>query len=80
MIIGRRCRYDRRTMKLPALVLALAIAAPAFLSTGCVVRTGKSHHAVHGHPDKHRHDHCHQRGGKHKKRMCHSHPHGGGHH
>jgi len=66
-------------MKLHALFLALAVAGAGF-TTGCVVRTGHHHHAASGHPAKHRHDHCHARGGKHNKRVCHSHPHGPGHH
>ncbi|HUS68411.1 MAG TPA: hypothetical protein VMZ28_27945 [Kofleriaceae bacterium] len=64
------------TRSLFALVFGLALAAGA---TGCLVRTGPSrghsHHASHGSDH-----HCHDRGGKHHKRVCHAHPHGAGHH
>lgn len=65
-------------MKPTAALVLVAMAAA--LAGGCVVRTGRSHHAVYGHPASHRHDHCHHRGGKHDKRVCHDHPHGPGHH
>jgi len=53
----------------------------ALLAAGCVVRTGPAYRHGHGgHPDKHRHQHCHDRGGKHHKQVCHDHPHGPGHH
>lgn len=62
-------------MKLGIHLLALAVALGL---SGCVVRTGPEYRG--GHPHSHRHDHCHDRGGKHHKRVCHSHPHGPGHH
>jgi hypothetical protein len=68
-------------MKLLATLATIAFAGSISLAAGgCVVRTGKSQHAVTGHPAKHRHDHCHAKGGPHDKRVCHSHPHGPGHH
>lgn len=42
------------------------------MASGCIV--------VSGHPSRHAHQHCHARGGKHHKQVCHSHPHGPGHH
>lgn len=66
-------------MKLPAIAVALAFLA-SMSATGCTVRTSTSGHAMSGHPASHRHDHCHERGGKHNKRKCHSHPHGPAHH
>lgn len=64
------------------LVLPLIIAFVASVTGSCVVRarTGGSAGYLKAHPDKHAHDHCHGRGGKHDKRVCHSHPHGPGHH
>jgi len=59
--------------------LAIPLLALLFAG-GCLVRTGPAHRHRGGHPDKHRHDHCHDRGGKHHKRVCHDHPHGPGHH
>lgn len=59
--------------------LAIALLSLTFASA-CVVRTGPAHRHGGGHPSSHRHDHCHDRGGKHHKRVCHSHPHGPGHH
>jgi len=50
----------------------------ALASSGCVVRTGPAHR--HGHHARSAEQHCHDRGGKHHKRVCHSHPHGPGHH
>ncbi|MBP8810137.1 MAG: hypothetical protein KBG48_23105 [Kofleriaceae bacterium] len=66
-------------MRFTAALLVLALAT---LSSACVVRTRTRpvHHQQVGHPASHRHEHCHHRGGKHHKRMCHSHPHGPGHH
>lgn len=63
-------------MKLIAATLA------ALVLGGCVVRprTGHHHRPVSGHPAKHAHQHCHDRGGKHHKTVCHVHPHGPGHH
>jgi hypothetical protein len=60
-------------MKLAIALLALVVAA-----SGCVVRTGPAYRS--GHPASHRHSHCHDRGGKHHKQVCHDHPHGPGHH
>jgi hypothetical protein len=65
-------------MKLAISLLAAIVASALTLSAGCVVRTTPAHR--HGHPDRHRHQHCHDRGGKHHKRVCHAHPHGPGHH
>ena len=58
--------------------LAIALLSLTFASA-CVVRTTPAHRGG-GHPSSHRHDHCHDRGGKHHKQVCHSHPHGPGHH
>ena len=61
-----------RRFPLLALVLGLVTA-------GCLVRTepsrGRSHHGAHGSDH-----HCHERGGKHRKRVCHAHPHAPDHH
>jgi uncharacterized protein YceK len=59
--------------------LLLAIVASLTLS-GCLVRTHTrgAHRGAHG--DRTSERHCHQRGGKHQKTVCHAHPHGGGHH
>ncbi len=63
-----------------AFLMLVAVVTLALVSAGCVVRTGPAHRRGHGaHPHSHRHDHCHHRGKKHK-RVCHSHPHGPGHH
>ncbi len=68
--------------------LCLAVALTAFTAAlpGCIF-VAKKHDGRHGaHPSSHRHEHCHDKGkhhkkGKHgKKQVCHSHPHGGGHH
>ncbi len=68
-------------MKLATPLLAMIVASTfAFGSIGCVVRTRTGPAYRDGHPSSHRHDHCHNRGGKHNKRVCHSHPHGPGHH
>ena len=68
-------------MTLPSTLLSLALAG-SFLTAGagCFVRTGRSQQGLSGHPDKHSHQHCHSRGGKHDKTVCHTHPHGPGHH
>jgi hypothetical protein len=60
-------------------LLILAALVMMFLA-GCVVRTRTGPAYRSGHPNSHRHDHCHDRGGKHHKRVCHDHPHGPGHH
>ena len=66
----------RRRTSLLVRVLVLALAAG---SAGCLVRTGPGH--GHGrHPATASDHHCHDRGGKHHKRVCHAHPHGRGHH
>jgi hypothetical protein len=61
-----------------SLVRRIVIALLLVSVSGCVVRTRPAHR--HGHPASHRHDHCHHRGGTHNKTVCHSHPHGPGHH
>ncbi|MBK9032769.1 MAG: hypothetical protein IPL61_16120 [Myxococcales bacterium] len=62
-----------------ALILAVAGIALS-TSAGCLVRTRTHPAHAQGHPASHRHEHCHDRGGKHHKQVCHSHPHGPGHH
>lgn len=64
------------------LIMAIFASTLTLGAGGCFVRTGPAYRqgGGGGHPDSHRHDHCHDRGGKHHKRVCHSHPHGGGHH
>jgi hypothetical protein len=47
----------------------LILVAVAVSLTGCIV--------VSGHPSRHTHQHCH---GHKKHRVCHTHPHGPGHH
>jgi hypothetical protein len=51
------------------------------LLAGCIIRTEPRHRhhrrEVRGHGS---HQHCHYKGGPHRRRVCHSHPHGGGHH
>lgn len=61
------------------------LAATTLLLGGCLVRTRPGQHSQHGqhssgHPAKDAHSHCHDRGGKHHKQVCHDHPHGPGHH
>jgi hypothetical protein len=67
-------------MKLPSMLVSVALAASFLTSTGCLVRTGRRSQGLSGHPDKHSHQHCHDRGGKNHKQVCHTHPHGPGHH
>ena len=71
-------------MKIPATLAAAAFAASILTTTvaagGCVVRTGHTHGALGGHPERSSDRHCHARGGKHDKTVCHTHPHGPGHH
>lgn len=58
-------------------IALLVIAATAL--GGCVVRTRTGHYDQRSaHRDDERH--CHDRGGKHHKQVCHAHPHGPGHH
>ncbi|MEZ4401890.1 MAG: hypothetical protein R3B06_17810 [Kofleriaceae bacterium] len=64
-----------RRISCTLLAVALALGPAA-----CTIRTGAHQHGVSGHPASHRHQHCHDRGGKHHKQVCHSHPHGPGHH
>lgn len=72
----------RRAMQTRRLALALIIALVVPATTSCAVRVrpGGSAAYIKNHPDQHAHQHCHSRGGKHDKRVCHSHPHGPGHH
>lgn len=49
-------------------------------ATGCLVRTHPAHHGGGGHHERSDERHCHNRGGKHDKVVCHAHPHGPGHH
>lgn len=62
-----------RRLFLLSLVAGLAL-------SGCVVRTRT--HGAHrgGHDERSSERHCHDRGGKHHKTVCHAHPHGPGHH
>ncbi len=66
-------------MRKLCLALCLTFAAATTL-TGCVIVSKKPRHGHSAHPSNHRHDHCHQRGRHGKNRVCHSHPHGPGHH
>lgn len=60
----------------------IPILVASLLLGGCVVRPrpGTHAHRRSGHPASDHHEHCHDRGGKHHKRVCHSHPHGPNHH
>ncbi len=70
---------QRRRSSLRALIVGLALATGASGATGCLVTSGpsrgRSHHGAHGSDH-----HCHERGGKHRKRVCHAHPHSRDHH
>ena len=61
-------------------LLLLALVALVLPTSACTVRTGRNHSSLSGHPANQNHEHCHDRGGKHHKTVCHSHPHGPGHH
>lgn len=68
---------DSTEVLVKRIAILVALAVTASLATGCVVRTSRSSQGLHG---KHAHQHCHERGGKHHKVVCHDHPHDGGHH
>jgi len=62
-------------------MLALVLGALVFCSSGCVVRTGPARRGqTVSHPHRHTHYHCHKRGHGHGAKVCHTHPHGPGHH
>jgi hypothetical protein len=58
-----------------AFLLSLAVG-----TSGCLIRSEPRRGTTYRESGSHRHEHCHYRGGKHHKRVCHSHPHGSGHH
>ncbi len=60
-------------------LFVLSLLAGIALS-GCVVRTRPGVAYRGGHGDRAAERHCHDRGGKHHKTVCHAHPHGRGHH
>jgi hypothetical protein len=61
-------------------LLLLSFLAPVFVSqTGCIVRTEPRRRYYRAEPDHGSHRHCHYRGGQ-RRKGCHNHPHGAGHH
>ena len=68
--------------RMARLVPLLSLVVAVLFLSGCIVHSrGRSRH--HSRRAKHSHgahQHCHYKGGKHNKRVCHNHPHGDGHH
>lgn len=65
---------------LTRLIVASFFVSIAGTTSGCIVRTTGHGHG-HARSSSHgNHRHCHYKGGKHKKQVCHNHPHNAGHH